>query len=109
MDENGIPFVVTYSIIDNKDGKKSTGKSLGIRLSKEMFDYIKKGNSLNKIIEMINNSDNNKQKEGITGYFTNGLYNRDRVDKDAVISALIPFIFKEQRDKIKDKIKEISV
>ena len=51
IDENGLPFVVTYCVSEDKLGKKSTGKSLGIRLSKTMFDYIKNGNSLNKVIE----------------------------------------------------------
>lgn len=104
LDENGLPFVVTYAIVEDKNGKKSTGKSLGIRLSKEMFDYIKSGKSLNKAIEDIVSNSNNKQNMGITGYLTNGMYSRDVVDKQAVISALIPFIFKEQRDILKQYI-----
>ena len=42
LDENGYPFIVTYSIVEDKNGYKSTGKSLGIRITKEMFDYLKK-------------------------------------------------------------------
>ena len=61
IDENGLPFVVTYCIIEDKFGKKSTGKSLGIRLSKTIFDFIKNGGSLNKVIESIVCNENNKQ------------------------------------------------
>ena len=68
IDENGLPFVVTYCIVEDSSGKKSTGKSLGIRLSKTMFDFIKSGGSLNKVIESITSNENNKQKQGITGY-----------------------------------------
>ena len=100
LDENGLPFVVTYCIIETSSGKKSTGKSLGIRLRKSMFDYIKKEGSLNKIIEKITKENNNKQNQGITRYLSNGLYKRDDMDKEAVISSFIPILYKEQRDEI---------
>jgi non-canonical (house-cleaning) NTP pyrophosphatase len=106
LDENGIPFVVTYAIIEDNKGKKSTGKSLGVRLRKDMFDYIKKGKSLNELIEDIIGQDKNKEELGISGFLTNGLYKRDNVDKDAIMSAMIPFIFKENRDILSEKIKE---
>ena len=106
LDENGLPFVVTYAIVESKNGKKSTGKSLCIRLSKDMFNYVKSWNSLNKAIENILLNENNKQNMGITGYLTNGMYSRDIVDKQAVISALISFIFSEQRQKLEIEIKK---
>lgn len=105
LDENGLPFVVTYCVIEDKNGKKSTGKSLGIRLTKIMFDYLKNGGSLNKVIEEIIQNENNKQSLGIMGYLTNGLYNRETVDSEAVISSLIPFIYKEQRECLDKHIK----
>jgi len=108
LDENGLPFVVTYCIIENNLGKKSTGKSLGLRLSKEMFDYIKNGNSLNKLIEEIVGSQNNKQHGGITGYLTRGLYQRNIVDKDAVVSSFIPFIFAHEREELNERIREYN-
>lgn len=106
LDENGLPFVVTYCIIEDKKGKKSTGKSLGIRLTKTMFEYLKSGGSLNKIIEEILKSKNNKQSLGIIGYLTKGLYNRETVDSEAVISSLIPFVYKEERETLDRFIKE---
>lgn len=109
VDENGLPFVVTYCILEDRFGKKSTGKSLGIRISKIMFEFVKKGGSLNKIIELINLENNNKQKLGITGYLTNGLYNRETVDKDAVISSFISFIFSEQKQELEHHIKQFKI
>lgn len=108
LDENGLPFVVTYCIVEDNIGKKSTGKSLGIRLTKTMFDYLKKGGSLNKIIEEIIQNENNKQSLGIMGYLTKGLYNRETVDSEAVISSLIPFVYKEEREKLNHYIKKIE-
>lgn len=104
LDENGLPFVVTYCIIEDNKGKRSTGKSLGIRLSKTMFDYLKKGHSLNQLIEEISNTSNNKQKLGITGYLSRGLYNRANMDKDAIVSSFIPFIYSEERNLLNQTI-----
>lgn len=106
LDENGLPFVVTYCITENKLGKKSTGKSIGIRLSKEMFEYLKQGKSLNKAIEDITLQENNKYALGITGFLTNGLYTREDVDKDAVTSSFISFIYSKQREQLENYIKE---
>lgn len=108
LDENGYPFVVTYCITEDRFGKKSTGKSLGVRLSKEMFDYLKNGGSLNKAIEDIIQNENNKQTLGIIGYLTNGLYDRENVDSEAVVSSLIPFIYKEQRERLNQYIKKMG-
>lgn len=108
LDENGIPFVVTYCIIEDKFGNKSTGKSLGVRITKDMFEYLKSGNSLNKAIEEITKKDNNKQSLGIVGYLTNGLYDRATVDSEAVVSSLIPFIFNKQREELNQYIKNIN-
>lgn len=104
LDENGLPFVVTYCIIEDVLGQKSTGKSIGIRLSKKMFDFVKNGGSLNKVIEQIMNNENNKQQQGITGYLTNGMYSREDVDSDAVVSAFISFIYREQRENLEQYI-----
>lgn len=108
LDENGLPFVITYCIMEDKTGKKSTGKSLGIRLTKVMYEYVKAGGSLNKIIEEIIHTENNKQSLGITGYLTAGLYNREKIDSEAVISALIPFVYMKERDCLDQHIKELK-
>lgn len=98
LNEEGIPFIITYCVIEDIQEQKSIGNSIGLQLSQTMFDYIKKGNSLNKVIESIILDENNKQKQGITGYLSKNIYNREIVDCDAIVSAFIPFIYKEQRD-----------
>lgn len=107
VEENGIPFIVTYVIVEDHQGKKSTGKSLGVRLRKDWFNFIEKGGSLNKVIEEITGQKNNKTLHGITGYLSNDLFKRNKIDKDAVMSAFIPFIYKEERDLISEKIKQL--
>lgn len=107
LDENGYPFVVNYCITEDKLGKKSTGKSLGVRITKEMFEYLKNGGSLNRIIGKIIQNENNKQSLGIIGYLTSGLYSGAKVDSEVVVSSLIPFVYREQRDKLNQYIKKI--
>ncbi len=107
LDENGLPFVVTYCVIEDKYGKKSTGKSLGIRLSKTMFNYLKAGGSLNKAIEKITNNTNNKQNLGVMGYLSNGLYKRESVDSEAIVSSFISHIYKKQRETLDKYIDEL--
>ncbi len=70
-----------------------------------MYEYVKNGNSLNKIIESVLNTSNNKQKLGITGYLTNELYTREIVDSQAVISSFIPIIYSYERQVLNEKIK----
>ena len=106
LDENGLPFVVTYCILEDTFGKKSTGKSLGIRISKTMHDYLKEGKSLNKAIEEITKKDKNKQNLGINGFLTNGLYQREDIDSEAVVSSFISFIYREQKEVLDHYIKE---
>lgn len=104
VDENGLPFIVTYCIVEDKEGNKSTGKSLGLRLTRTMFEYLRSGQSLNKLIEQLSKNENNKQNGGITGYLTDGLFSREKIDKDAVISAFVPLIFKEKRQLLDQEI-----
>ena len=39
------------------------------------------------------------------GYLTNGLYNREYVDSEAVISAFISFVYSKQREELDEHIK----
>ena len=108
VDENGLPFVVTYAIVEDANGKKSTGKSLGIRLNREMYRYIREDGSLNSIIGEINHNKNNKQSQGIMGFLTDGILDRAKVDQEAVISALVPLIFSAKYDLVTSKIEQFS-
>lgn len=70
-----------------------------------MFDYVKAGKSLNKVIESIINSSSNKKDNGITGYLTNGYYRRDVFESSAVISAMQTLLnFKSTYKKLEKKI-----
>ncbi len=53
-----------------------------------MFEWIKDDKSLNRVIEEILNTQNNKKSSGISGYLTNGYYKRSYFDSTAVISAI---------------------
>lgn len=81
---------------------------MGVRLRKDMFDYIKSGGSLNNLIEKITGENNNKIEQGITRFLSNGFLTRDKVDKDAVISAFIPFLFKDKRDILSKAISDLN-
>lgn len=105
VDNNGIPYIVTYAIIEDKEGRKSTGKSLGLRITKTMFNYLRDGNSLNKVIEELQSISNNKQNGGITGYLSQGLLRREYVDKDAVISSLVGILYTRERKELDNAIK----
>ena len=105
VDNNGIPYVVTYAIIEDKDGRKSTGKSLGLRLTKTMFNYLRDGKSLNKVIEELISVSNNKQNGGITGYLSKGLLRREYVDKDAVVSGLVGMLYTKERRELDNAIR----
>lgn len=106
LDDSNLAFVVTYCVIEDQAGKKSTGKSLGLRITKNMFDYIQKGFSLNEVIEEITKTDNNKQNGGITSYLSNGLLNRKNIDKDAVISSFVSHIFADKKILLDKKVEE---
>ena len=79
---------------------------MGIRLTKTMFDYIKMGGSLNKVIEEIVGNSNNKQTLGIMGYLTNGMYSREDIDSEAVISSFISFVYSKQKELLDENIRK---
>lgn len=81
-------FIVTYASILDSDGKEFIGKSSGLQITKRMFNHVKDGKSLNKVIETITNNDLNKRNNGISGYLTDGFYRRDVFESEAVISAM---------------------
>lgn len=80
-------FIVTYASIIDKEGCEFIGKSQGLQITKNMFEWVKSGQSLNKVIEDILNNKENKKGNGISGYLTDGYYYRSIFDSTAVISA----------------------
>ena len=98
-------FIVTYASIVNQSGDEFIGKSTGLQITENMFDYVKAGKSLNKVIESIINSSSNKKDNGITGYLTNGYYRGDVFESSAVISAMQTLLnFKSTYKKLEKKI-----
>lgn len=85
-------FIVTYASIIDKSGKEFIGKSVGLSITKRMFERVSEGKSLNKVIEAIMNNKENKKEQGITGYLTQGTYKRDAFESTAVVSALLAMI-----------------
>ena len=70
-----------------------------------MFNYVKDGKSLNKVIESILGNSSNKKDNGITGYLTTGYYRRDIFESSAVISAMETLLnFKSNYKKLDKKI-----
>ena len=72
-----------------------------------MFEFIKNGGSLNSVIELIIHDEKNKQKQGITGYLSGNIFNREYVDCDSVVSAFLSFIFKNPSEKIDKQISNL--
>jgi inosine/xanthosine triphosphatase len=82
-------FLVTYvAIYDAKTKEQAIGKSQGLPITQKMFEWIKSGKSLNKVIEDIAHTEENKKENGISGYLTKGYYYRSYFDSSAIIIAL---------------------
>ena len=85
---NNTYFIVTYASVIDINNNEFIGKSQGLQISKNMFEWVSKGNSLNRVIEAIIENKENKKENGITGYLTNGFYKREIFDSSAITSAL---------------------
>ncbi len=81
-------FIVTYAAIIDKEGNEFVGKSQGLQITQKMFEWVKNGQSLNKVIESLLATQDNKKSKGISGYLTNDYYKRSYFDSSAVISVL---------------------
>lgn len=80
-------FIVTYASVIDKEGNEFIGKSQGLQITKDMFEWVKSGRSLNQVIEEILGNKENKKANGISGYLTDGYYYRSFFDSTAIISA----------------------
>ena len=74
-----------------------------------MFEYIKYCNSINNLIEELNNTTNNKQSLGIIGALTDGVIDRKTDDSEAVMYAFIPHLYKNKYDELDEAIKKKSI
>ena len=69
-----------------------------------MFRYVRDNGLLNKVIETIDSSKDNKQTQWNTGYLSNGIISRAEVDKDAVIFEFIPLVFQDEYKMLTKKL-----
>lgn len=97
-------FITTYACVTTRDGESYVGKSNGLQISKKMYEYVKSGKSINKVIEGLSGTSQNKKDNGISGFLTNGFFRRDEFDMDAVMCALETYLNKENYNKIDDAI-----
>lgn len=81
-------FLVTYASIIDKEGQEFIGKSQGLQITESMFEWVRNGKSLNQLIEEIIGTKENKKKNGISGFLTNGAYYRALFDSTAISTAL---------------------
>ncbi len=102
-------FIVTYASIIDKEGCEFIGKSQGLQITKNMFEWVKSERSLNKVIEEILESNDNKKGNGISGYLTDGYYYRSIFDSSSIISAYeVMKNYKKFYEKLERKIKSKS-
>lgn len=100
-------FIVTYASVIDKNGNEFIGKSQGLHISKTMFEYVKSGKSLNKIIEEILKINENKKANGISGYLTNDYYYRSKFDSTSIISAFAMMFNVEKYKSIERKLERL--
>lgn len=99
-------FIVTYTSVINKDRQEFVGMSQGLEISERMYEWVKSGKSLNKVIESIDGCINNKKGNGISGFLTDGYYKRTNFDSSAVISALVSMNNYEKYKKLDMNLKK---
>lgn len=97
-------FIVTYASVFNKDGKEFVGKSQGLEITEKMFKWVNNGKSLNEVIEALEGYENNKKKDGISGYLSDSFYKRDKFDSTAVISAIVAMNYEKNYKKLNLKL-----
>lgn len=105
-EENDKYYVITCTVIENSLGVEYTGKSAVLEISSTMYEYVKSGKSLNKLIEIIKGVEQNKKSGGITGYLAQNIdaYNRAIIDSVSVMGAFLPFYNREQYLKLDELI-----
>ena len=91
-------FAYGVVCVMNTDGKKGFGTSAHFELPEKVITEIKNGKELGIVMDEIQNEQNTKQKKGAIGYFTNGKMTRKDLYVPGIITALIPFLHKENFD-----------
>lgn len=80
--------------IVNNEGKKSFGTSILFPIPLKVIEEVRKGHELGEVIDTLEGKRDTKKQGGAISFLTNGILSREHIYKEAVISALIPFIKK---------------
>lgn len=106
IEDSGMPYIISYCVLEDRYGRVNIGKSIALSITRELYEYIRDVGSLNRVIERLQNCENYNQKGGITGYLTNGLFDREKIDRDAVMATFMPFVFSDKIEKLENATKE---
>ena len=88
-------FAFGCMCIIDKEGNQSFGITAHFELPRNVVNRLLNGEELGYVMDDIQNQKNTKQKSGAIGYFTKGVMNRKELYLPGLISALIPFLHKE--------------
>ena len=102
LDSHGFPYIVSYSVIEDKDRNIYFGKSYSIRITKPMYTYVATGHSLKELVMKELNLEDNID---LLYYLTNGNLTTLDMNKTAILSALSHIIFKDKEDELDSIIK----
>ncbi|MEG1986876.1 MAG: inosine/xanthosine triphosphatase [Bacilli bacterium] len=101
-------YVISYVVIEGKNQVEHVGKTIGLEISKEMYNYTKEGHSLNALIEELTSVERNKTLSGVAGFLSSDLLLRQDIDYMAVLSTMNLFINEGKYQLLNDKIKSIT-
>jgi len=84
-------------ILRRKDDKISLGLGPGFAYPPEVMEGVKEGKTVNEIMSKISNIENIGSKIGAIGFLTCGIMKRKKLTEQAVLTALIPFIPRNEK------------
>ncbi len=102
LDTHGIPYIVSYSVIEDNDKNIYFGKSYSIRITKAMYTYVATGHSLKDLVIKELNTDDSID---LLYYLTNGNLTTMDMNKTAIISCLSHVLFKDKEEELDSIIK----
>ncbi|MFX0162965.1 MAG: inosine/xanthosine triphosphatase [Candidatus Hodarchaeota archaeon] len=94
-------------ILRRKDDKISIGLGPGFAYPPEVIEGVKEGKTVNEIMGKISNIENIGSKIGAIGFLTCGVMKREKLTEQAVLTALIPFI--PRNEKLFKKLKKENI
>ena len=84
-------------ILRRKDDKTSIGLGPGFAYPPEVMEGVKEGKTVNEIMSKISNIENIGSKIGAIGFLTSGVIKRKKLTEQSVLTALIPFIPRNEK------------